>query len=190
MPLAIPGSAPVSMVMNVMAKLATSQSMAAQLASAQTLLSPGATTVNLIDKSGIFETFDVSEDVPDGGYLDLSVARAQVADSLEITPPFPAIQIIGMGGARNVEEADWEEFAYRVSVIALCGGDREPLVQRQAVVTAECYARLMRRDTSLGGLVKTVRQLMPVEPGGGGRLKDANVVMTARAIFEFTVILP
>lgn len=200
------GTAELSEVLTVIRNMILSPAMTAQIAVAAARLSAGAVPVNVTDSStGLqFYAGDLSENdgvgtTFDNSWLDPQIQNCVIAERVKLTPPFPSIELVGRQGRMaqgavagiNLEELWGTAYWYRVDAVAWASGSREQLLQRKAMIYAECVMRMLRRDPTLGGLVRLIRSVGPVQAAGGGvPNKESGLVMAATARFEALVIQP
>jgi hypothetical protein len=190
----VPGSGSLSQVLKLLSKYALTPAYNTVLA--ETVANAAATqsVFTMHDRTNgraVLATIDLAEEDPETGVLldaswaDTGFAQSMIAETLKLAAPFPAIEFIGNPGAYlrghegEMEDADYGVVNYVVDSVVFASGDQQIIVQRKAILLAEAFRRLLRKDESLGGLVMQVRPRGPVEPGGGGRHQSA-VVMSAR----------
>ncbi len=203
-----PGSAEFSEVLSTVRKMILSPAMTAQIAVAAGRIAGGAVPVTMTDMStgAQFFTGDLSETDTDGvtvlrnDWLESQIRECHIAERVRLRAPFPAVELVGRPGrviqsntAGYLQEERWGvAYAYRFDAVCWANGDEASvLLQRKALIYAECVMRMIRRDQTLGGLVKMIRAVGPVQAGGGGvPSKEAGLCMAAMAPFEAVVLQP
>lgn len=199
----ISGSGSLDMVLKLLSLYALTPAYNAVLADTVATAAPGQSVYTMRDRfngRAVLATIDLAETDPtsgaqlDTGWADTGFAQSMIAESLKLAPPFPAIEFIASpgsylrGNAGEMEDANYAVVNYVVDAVVFAGGDQQVIVQRKAILLAEAFRRLVRRDECLGGLVMQMRPRGPVEPGGGGRHQSA-VVMSSRIRFDVRCML-
>jgi hypothetical protein len=199
----VPGSGSLSQVLKLLSKYALTPAYNTVLA--ETVANAAATksVYTMHDRTNgraVLATIDLAEEDPETGVLldaswaDTGFAQSMIAETLKLAAPFPAIEIIGApGNYMRGAEGDMEDSGYAVvnhvvDAVVFAGGDQQVVVQRKALLLAEAFRHLIRKDDCLGGLVMQIRPRGPEEPGGGGRHKESAVVMAARIRFDVRVL--
>lgn len=195
-----PGSGSLAQVLTMLRKLAVSKTMNAEIAAGAATQIPGAVVLTLNQRAARpagtipaapFETVDLAEEAltADTRWIPSSIAKAIVGSTAEVTAPLPVVHLLTTTGSAAWEEADVREDHYRISAHIYTGGDQERFVWHSSLLLAEAYRRVLRRDDTLGGLVKWMRVSSPDE-AVAVRHPAAPVVMVSHVAIEATVILP
>lgn len=198
------GTGTLDQVLTLLRKLAMTPAYGTVLAATVAAAAPTKSVYTLRDRFNLNQplvTIDLAEEDPatdalyDLSWADTGFAQAIVAQTLRMAAPFPLIEFIGAPGSYmrgdmgDMEDADFAVVSYVVDAVVFAGGDQQRIVERKALLLAEAFRRLIRKDECLGGLVMQMRPRGPVEPGGGGPHKETAVIMAARIRFDVRCIL-
>jgi hypothetical protein len=198
------GTGTLDQVLTLLRKLAMTPAYSTVLAATVAAAAPGQSVYILRDRFNMnqpFATIDLAEEDPRTGELydltwaDTGFAQSLVAQTLRMAAPFPLIEFIGAPGAYmrgdmgDMEDADYAVVSHVVDAVVFAGADQQRIAERKALLLAEAFRRLIRKDECLGGLVMQMRPRGPIEPGGGGPHKESAVVMAARVRFDVRCIL-
>lgn len=192
----MPRTATLEQVLRALVIVATSPAFATEMTVAKAALNPGPVTFGIRDANGSLATYDVADTaLPDTNWLHTAHTRAEITDALRLTPPFPHLLVMGLPSVMQTithgevfRDIDFQGQSYRVDAITFCGQDEPQLAQREALIMARAFERLIRRNEQLGGLVELIQPIAPIEPGGTGPAKNGGIVGAARQRYEVLVL--
>jgi hypothetical protein len=199
----VPGSGSLDQVLKLLSLYAMTPAYNTVLAATVASAAPGQSVYTMRDRfngRAVLATIDLAETDPTSGeqlpsdWADTGFAQSMIAETLKLAAPFPAIEFIGAPGGYlrghdgEMEDANYAVVNYVVDSVVFASGDQQITVQRKAILLAEAFRRLIRKDECLGGLVMQMRPRGGVEPGGGGRHQSA-IIMSARIRYDVRCIL-
>jgi hypothetical protein len=190
------GSASLDQVLGMMAAVAMSQSMQAEIAAYRATLSvPVAFTLD--DANGGTETVTV-DDTPAAAWLPTAIDHAATALSVKLLAPFPSLIFYPDAGGFLMAEGGGEfrhvgyrGYQYHVNAAAWAKSDFPDIAQRQARMLVHCFDSLVWRTheaRGFGSLVANIEADGPVEESGvrpyrgGGLMAGARVRYSVRTI--------
>jgi hypothetical protein len=190
------GSATLDQVLSMLASVAMSQSMQAELAAYRATLSvPVAFTLD--DANGGTETV-MLDDTPAAAWLPTALAHAETALSVKLLAPLPAMMVspdpggfLMADGGGEFRHVGYRGYLYHVNCAVFATSDFSDIAQRQARMLIHCFDSLVWRThegRGFGSLVASIEADGPVEESGvrpyrgGGLIAGARVRYSVRTI--------
>lgn len=190
-----PYSAYLDVVLVALRQLAMSPAMATEIATYKSYrTSAEPFNLNITDAAGAVSQINVAPaDGVNLSYIAPSFQTVTTGQLQKNMPPLPQLFLVGMPGRLQVAQSgspfrdeSVEGDIFAVHAVVFGGTSDDPIrAQEEAIVLAQCFRSLVRRNEHLNGLVQLIQPVGPTEPNASlAPWNPGTTVPSARVRFE------